>query len=127
MSSNFDDKTCQIKFEHNKKDVKCDFHDILPIEEGESQSIKYINGNAPITISFRSITEKPFVASSDSESDDDDYEQMHRAHLIEKSLLTPAADQPLGEWEKYTKVISTKEKRVENRIIRMIYRASVQK
>lgn len=80
-----------------------------------------------ITISFRSITEKPFVASSDSESDDDDYEQMHRAHLIEKSLLTPAADQPLGEWEKYTKVISTKGKRVENRIIGMIYRASVQK
>lgn len=36
VSSNFDDKTCQIKFEHNKKEAKCDFHDILPIEEGES-------------------------------------------------------------------------------------------
>lgn len=50
------------------------------------------------------IAEKPFIASSDSESDDDDYEQMHRAHLIEKSLLTPVADQALGEWEKHTKV-----------------------
>lgn len=35
ISSNFTDKTCQIKFEHNKKDVTCDFHDILPIEEGK--------------------------------------------------------------------------------------------
>lgn len=56
-----------------------------------------------INISFF-LLEKPFIASSDSESDDNDYEQMQRAHLIEQSLLTPSADQALGEWEKHTKV-----------------------
>lgn len=35
VSSDFNEKTCQIKLEHSKKDVKCDFHDILPIEEGK--------------------------------------------------------------------------------------------
>lgn len=35
ISSDFESKTCQIKLDANKKDVKCDFHDILPIEEGE--------------------------------------------------------------------------------------------
>lgn len=35
VSSNFNDKTCQIQFEHNKLEAKCDFHDILPIEEGK--------------------------------------------------------------------------------------------
>lgn len=36
ISSDFNEKTCQIKFDHSKKDAKCDFHDILPIEEGKS-------------------------------------------------------------------------------------------
>lgn len=35
VSSDFNDKTCIIRFEHTKKETKCDFHDILPIEEGE--------------------------------------------------------------------------------------------
>lgn len=34
VSSDFNDKTCLIKFEHSKKEAKCDFHDVLPIEEG---------------------------------------------------------------------------------------------
>lgn len=36
VSSDFNDKTCVIRFEHSKKEVKCDFHDVLPIEEGLS-------------------------------------------------------------------------------------------
>lgn len=41
VSSNFDDKTCQIKLEHSKQEVKCDFHDVLPIEEGELRPHQY--------------------------------------------------------------------------------------
>lgn len=37
VSSDFNDKTCLIKFEHSKKEAKCDFHDVLPIEEGTFQ------------------------------------------------------------------------------------------
>lgn len=37
-SSDFNDKTCIIKFEHSKKEMKCDFHDILPIEEGKMKN-----------------------------------------------------------------------------------------
>lgn len=40
VSGNFDDKTCQIKFDHNKKEARCDFHDILPIEEGQLNRIE---------------------------------------------------------------------------------------
>lgn len=38
VSSDFSDKTCQIKLDHSKKEVKCDFHDILPIEEGNTRT-----------------------------------------------------------------------------------------
>lgn len=34
LSSNFTEKTCQIRFEHNKQESTCDFHDLLPMEEG---------------------------------------------------------------------------------------------
>lgn len=34
VSSNFTEKTCQIKFDHNRQEVTCEFHDILPIVEG---------------------------------------------------------------------------------------------
>lgn len=51
------------------------------------------------------FTETPFVASSESESsDEDDMEQIRRANLIATSLLTPAPDQALGAWEAHTKV-----------------------
>lgn len=40
VTSDFNDKTCLIKFEHTKKEVKCDFHDVLPIEEGKSRKKK---------------------------------------------------------------------------------------
>lgn len=35
ISSDFENKTCQIKLEANRNEVKCDFHDILPIEDGK--------------------------------------------------------------------------------------------
>lgn len=51
--------------------------------------------------------EKPFIASSDSEedsSDENEVQQQNHANLIQQSLMTPSADQALGEWEKHTKV-----------------------
>lgn len=50
------------------------------------------------------LTEIPFVASESEASDEDDVEQIVKANLIEKSLLTPAPDQKLGAWEVHTKV-----------------------
>lgn len=81
ISCNFAEKTCQVKLEMNRKVVECDFTDVLPLQP-ES------------------------LSDSEEELSDDgqDYEAMHRAQLVEKSLLTPALDQPLGEWEKHTKV-----------------------
>lgn len=35
ISSNFTEKTCQIRLEHNKQESTCDFHDLLPIVGGE--------------------------------------------------------------------------------------------
>lgn len=50
------------------------------------------------------FSETPFVASESEASDDDDVEQIVKANLIAKSLLTPAPDQKLGAWEVHTKV-----------------------
>lgn len=50
------------------------------------------------------FTETPFVASETESEDDDDIEQIVKANLIQKSLLTPALDQKLGAWEAHTKV-----------------------
>lgn len=50
------------------------------------------------------FTETPFVASESESSEEDDVEQIVKANLIAKSLLSPAPDQRLGEWERYTKV-----------------------
>lgn len=39
----------------------------------------------------------------------DDYEEtIHRSRLIENSLFSPVANQPLGEWEKHTKGFGSK-------------------
>ena len=44
--------------------------------------------------------------SEDSEGNKIDYfEEARKARLVEQSLLNPSPSQPLGEWEKYTKVI----------------------
>lgn len=48
--------------------------------------------------------ETPFVASDSDLSEEDDIEQIVKANLIAKSLLTPALDQKLGAWEAHTKV-----------------------
>lgn len=46
----------------------------------------------------------PFVASeTESDDEEDDIEQIVKANLIAKSLLTPAPDQRLGAWEAHTK------------------------
>lgn len=50
------------------------------------------------------FTEEPFVASESEQSEEDDVEQIVKANLIAKSLLTPALDQKLGAWEAHTKV-----------------------
>lgn len=87
VSSDFQLKICQIKLDHSKKEVSCAFEDVLPMHaENDSSSD---------------------LSESDIEStaSDDEYEnEMKRINLIHKSLLAPAMDQPLGEWEKYTKV-----------------------
>lgn len=49
-------------------------------------------------------TEAPFVPSDSENSDEDDVEQIVKANLIQKSLLTPALDQKMGAWEAHTKV-----------------------
>lgn len=53
---------------------------------------------------FFFVAEAPFVASDSEQSDEDDVEQIVKANLIAKSLLTPAPDQRLGAWEVHTKV-----------------------
>lgn len=50
------------------------------------------------------FAEEPFVASESEQSEEDDVEQIVKANLIAKSLLTPALDQKLGAWEAHTKV-----------------------
>lgn len=53
---------------------------------------------------LNSHLETPFIASeTESDDDEDDVEQIVKANLIEKSLLTPAPDQKLGAWEAHTK------------------------
>lgn len=51
-----------------------------------------------------SFVETPFIASESESEEEDDVEQIVKANLIEKSLLTPAPDQKLGAWEVHTKV-----------------------
>lgn len=35
VSSNFDEKTCNVKLEQSNKEISCDFHDVLPIHDGK--------------------------------------------------------------------------------------------
>lgn len=35
VSSNFDEKTCTVRLDRNKKEISCEFADILPIEFGK--------------------------------------------------------------------------------------------
>lgn len=71
-------------------------------KSAELLTIKY-NQQIDVILLF---VETPFIAS-ESESEEDDVEQIVKANLIAKSLLTPAPDQKLGAWEAHTKVSST--------------------
>lgn len=113
-SANFDAKTCSAKLEHSKEEVQCDFTDVLPIVEGIVfiTKCRWIDDHRTCFIKYSFSTIFLLESSKDSSSDleeassddNNDYEAMHRASLVEKSLLTPAPDQALGEWEKHTKV-----------------------
>lgn len=46
--------------------------------------------------------------SSDSDSSDEEYDELQHQILVERTLLNPSTDQPLGEWEKYTKGFGSK-------------------
>lgn len=68
--------------------------------------IELKNFNQLHCLTFEHFSDKqPFIPSSDSESEnEDEIELIRQANLIQKSLLTPATDQALGEWEKHTRV-----------------------
>lgn len=101
LSSDFDQRTCRIKIELSNKEVTCNFEDILPINDNNVDSCT--------------------STSSDLDDDDNEYidinseeerikfeKQIQQSKLIEKSLLTPVSNQPLGDWEKYTKGFGSK-------------------
>lgn len=78
--------------DQTRKQIDVDFDQVMPLLQNEAAA-----GSPPTT-------------DDDDEDDviDDDYEAMHRAQMIEQSLLNPAADQALGEWERHTKGFGSK-------------------
>lgn len=36
VSSNFTDKSCKVKLDQSKKEISCDFEDVLPVREGNT-------------------------------------------------------------------------------------------
>lgn len=109
--TNFDEKTCLVTLEHTKNEIECQFADVFPISEGNclilfvhSRAVASIRSRFSPFIGATDISSSDSSQSDDEDDDGDDYQAMHRASMIEKSLLSPAPDQALGEWEKYTKV-----------------------
>lgn len=89
VCSNFDNKTCTVKLDQTRKQIDCDFDQVMPLlsQDGDGAGTS---------------------SSSDDDSAIDDYEAVHRAQMIEQSLLNPVADQALGEWERHTKGFGSK-------------------
>lgn len=108
ISANFNDKNCKIYVEQNKQEVSCDFVDVLPIVSGKYRLKQLQNqSNKPnnLIYSLEYATGSDTSASElDESTDEDDRKAMHRAALIEKSLLSPTSNEALGDWEKHTKV-----------------------
>ncbi|XP_058446607.1 zinc finger CCCH-type with G patch domain-containing protein [Malaya genurostris] len=88
-SADFQEKTCRILLEENKREMELPFEDILPLDDTES---------------LHSESEDD---SSGSEAEDD-VSAFRNMEIIQKSLLNPVASQRLGEWEKHTKGIGSK-------------------
>ncbi|XP_055910969.1 zinc finger CCCH-type with G patch domain-containing protein [Eupeodes corollae] len=90
LCANFVEKNCRVRLDSQKKEIDFNFEDLFPIFHDEDLS----SGSG----------------SSDDESDgeSDEFETARRARLIEQSLFSYAADQPLGAWEKHTKGIGSK-------------------
>ncbi|XP_062562727.1 zinc finger CCCH-type with G patch domain-containing protein [Armigeres subalbatus] len=88
--ADFENQTCIIQMDEGRHELELPFEDVLPLEGDD-------------------------VSSSDSESDsnsfdenEDDVASIRQAQIIQRSLLNPAPDQRLGDWEKYTKGIGSK-------------------
>lgn len=79
--------------DQTRKQIDVDFDQVMPLLQNEAAA-----GSPPTTDD----------EDDDGIDDDDDYETMHRAQMIEQSLLNPAADQALGEWERHTKGFGSK-------------------
>lgn len=89
-TADFETKTCKIQMDEGRHEVELQFENVLPLEGDD-------------------------VPSSDSESNsdsdeenEDDVVSLQQAQIIERSLLNPAPDQRLGDWEKHTKGIGSK-------------------
>lgn len=90
LCANFVDKSCRVRLENKKKDEDFNFEDLFPIFHDDDDSSS---------------------GSSDTDEDEgngSDITDLRDAYLIEKTLLTPALDQALGEWEKHTRGIGSK-------------------
>lgn len=79
--------------DQTRKQIDVDFDQVMPLLQNEAAA-----GSPPTTDD----------EDDDGIDDDDDYETMHRGQMIEQSLLNPAADQALGEWERHTKGFGSK-------------------
>ncbi|XP_029732153.2 zinc finger CCCH-type with G patch domain-containing protein [Aedes albopictus] len=87
----FDSKTCKIQMDEGRHEVELQFEDILPMEDDGA--------------SLSSDSE----SNTDSEEEkDEDVVSLEQAQIIQRSLLNPAPDQRLGDWEKHTKGIGSK-------------------
>ncbi|KAJ6633505.1 Zinc finger CCCH-type with G patch domain-containing protein [Pseudolycoriella hygida] len=84
VSSNFNEKTCVVKLEQNNKEVTCEFPDVLPIQCDTEEE------------------------SSDSDNSDEEFDNLRKQMLVERTLLNPSSNQVLGEWEKHTKGFGSK-------------------
>ena len=84
LNTDFEMKICQVRLENDGKEVTCKFEELFPI----------VNDS----------TDDSELTSDSENSSDEAVIEMKRTELIHKSLMNPAPNQMLGEWEKHTKV-----------------------
>lgn len=91
LCANFIDKNCRVRLDSQKKEMDFNFEDLFPIFHDEDLS----SGSSSDD-------------DDESDNDSDEIEAARRTRLIEQSLFSYAANQPLGDWEKHTKGIGSK-------------------
>lgn len=93
------ERTVRLRLDDTRREIAVEYADVMPLHGDSDASDEDTDAEDEDDADDGEDT----TAVVDDRADNAAAAAMHRSALVEQSLLTVAADRPLGEWEKHTR------------------------